>query len=186
MRARSSTSGSSLRRVTPAARWVWPSSSGTSCWTTTREVRSPDGQTGSLLGPAIHKRRDPSLSRSAGRGLPHRGRPGGAPRAPGGADRPGEGVGRSPGADGVRSQSARLPVDHRRRSKPCHAVGDEPEDQVPRVLPALCSNRPAGAGERLLRDGRRSGQPLHAAGGAGGRVQADCGGRRPASPVSTS
>ena len=36
------------------------------------------------------------------------------------------------------------------------AVGDEPEDQVPRVVPALRAVRAAGARRRVLRDARRT------------------------------
>ena len=42
-----------------------------------------------------------------------------------------------PGPDGVRAARARRPLDHRRRALAEDAVGDEPEDQVPRVVPAV-------------------------------------------------
>ena len=51
---------------------------------------------------------------------------------------------------------------------PEDAVGDEPEDQVPRELPAVRAERARGAGRRLLR--ARPPEPLHAAGGRRGRA----------------
>src|SRR6266853_646857 len=64
------------------------------------------------------------------------------------------------GPDGVRPARARRPIDHRRRALAEDAVGDEPEDQVPRVVPAVCIGGSARARRRLLRTGSR--QPVHA------------------------
>ena len=49
----------------------------------------------------------------------------------------GEGRRPVPGPDGVRPARARRPLDHRRRAVAEDAVGDEPEDQVPRIVPAV-------------------------------------------------
>ena len=74
-----------------------------------------------------------------------------------------DGKGRRPdaGPDGVRSARARRPVDHRRRALAEDAVGDEPEDQVPRIVPAVRAGGPARARRRVVRARRR--QPVHAA-----------------------
>ena len=55
-------------------------------------------------------------------------------------------------------------------AQPADAGADEPEDQVPRGLPAVRAQRAAGAGARLLRAGLRL--ALHAAGRAGARTSA--------------
>ncbi len=62
-----------------------------------------------------------------------------------GPDRAGEGRRLVPGPDGVRPARARLPDHPRRRPQPRDAVGDEPEDQVPRVVPAVRADRAARA-----------------------------------------
>ena len=67
-------------------------------------------------------------------------------------DRRREGRRLVPGPDGVRAAGARLPQHPRRRPQPRDAVGDEPEDQVPRVVPALRADRAARARQRVLRD----------------------------------
>ena len=87
----------------------------------------------------------------------------------------GEVVGLFAGAHGVRSAGPRAPLDHRRPALAQDAVDHEPQDQVPRVLPAV---RPGGA--------RRAGEPttststarvaLHAAGGR--RARTSCASRR--------
>ena len=72
------------------------------------------------------------------------------------------------GPDGVRAARARPPLDHRRPPLADDAVGHEPQDQVPRVLPAL---RPGGAGRAgggVLRPRRRV--ALHDARRAGPRA----------------
>ena len=46
-----------------------------------------------------------------------------------------------PGAHGVRAARARRPLDPRRPALAADAVGDEPEDQVPRELPAVRARR---------------------------------------------
>ena len=65
------------------------------------------------------------------------------------------------GADGVRSAGARRAVDHRRRALAEDAVGDEPQDQIPRIVPAVCAGGAAGARRRVVRARRR--EPVHAA-----------------------
>ena len=66
-----------------------------------------------------------------------------------------------PGAHGVRPARARQSLDRRRRALTPDAVGDEPEDQVPRELPAVRAGLPRGAARRLLRD--RPAVAVHAA-----------------------
>src|SRR5439155_253325 len=65
------------------------------------------------------------------------------------------------GPDGIRSARARRPVDHRRCTVAGDAVGDESQDQVPRVVPSVCAVGPARACRRVLR--ARPGQSVHAA-----------------------
>ena len=55
---------------------------------------------------------------------------------------------------------ARGALGHRRSEKPGDAVGDESEDQVPRVIPALRAVGARGEGLGVVPD--RSGKPLHA------------------------
>ncbi len=78
-----------------------------------------------------------------------------------------------PVADGVRSPCPGQPLDLGRPAFAHVAVGDEPQGQVPRVVPAVRAGGAAGAGGRLLRSGRRV--PLHAAGGAGAAGTAPAG-----------
>ena len=97
---------------------------------------------GSLLGPQfsddeirafLDAERGPlPLLAERGRTVRPRGRPGG------------RGKGRRLGAraDGVRPAGLGRPQHPGRRPQPAHAGGDEPEDQVPRVVPPLC---PGGA-----------------------------------------
>ena len=119
-----------------------------------------DGMRGGAPGSGVLERGDRALPRQAER--PVRARAG---RRPLRADRrrPGGGQGHRlvPGPDGVRAPGARRPQHSRRRAESADAVGHEPQDQVPGVVPALRAVRAAGARLRLLRDGRR--QPLHAA-----------------------
>ena len=63
--------------------------------------------------------------------------PRGARRRGRGAARRGEGRRPAAGPHGVRPARARRPLDHRRRALAEDAVGDEPEDQVPRIVPAV-------------------------------------------------
>ncbi len=71
-------------------------------------------------------------------------------------------VGLVPGPHGVRPALARQPLDRRRSALAADAVGDEPEDQVPRELPAVRAGGARGALARRLR--ARSPLALHAAG----------------------
>ena len=56
-----------------------------------------------------------------------------------------------PGPHGVRPARARRPLDHRRPAQREDAVGDEPQDQVPRVVPAVRAVGARGTRRRLLR-----------------------------------
>src|SRR6185295_9537457 len=86
-----------------------------------------------------------------------------------------ESRGSGAGPDGVRPARAWRPLDHRRRPFAEDAVGDEPEDQVPRVVPAVCAGRNARARCRVVRD--RRGQPVHAPRGRRAAVAAPAGPR---------
>ncbi len=77
---------------------------------------------------------------------------------------------------GVRPARARRAQHPRRSAQPADAGADEPQDQVPRGLPAVRAERAARAGERLVRAGLRL--ALHAAGGAGEEGAADPDDRR--------
>ena len=73
-----------------------------------------------------------------------------------------------PGPDGVRAARARRAQHPRRRAQPDDAVGDEPEDQVPRVVPAVRAGRCCRSASHdyfEMRAGQR--QPVHAARRAG-------------------
>ncbi len=124
-----------------------------------------DRMEGAFLGPAFSDaddRRlarpprdplhDPGRRRARARGrAPHRGRGSGGPLR---------------GPHGVRPARPRQPFHRRRRAVAAHAVAAQPEDQVPRVVPAL---RALGAGRavpRVLRAGPRL--AVHAAGRPGG------------------
>ena len=63
-------------------------------------------------------------------------------------------------------------------TQPDHAVGDEPQNQVPRVVPSIRAIGVAGPGERILRHVRRARQSLHVAGRAGAGVSAGASHRR--------
>ena len=58
---------------------------------------------------------------------------------------------------------ARLAIDHRRRTLAEDAVGHEPEDQVPRVVPALRAMRAARGRARVVRGPAERGLTVHAA-----------------------
>ena len=121
-----------------------------------------DGMSGSFLGPRFT---DDEIGRFLDverlRGAPARRRRRWPSEVAGAAGRR---EGRRPvaGAHGVRPARARRPLDHRRRALAEDAVGDEPEDQVPRVVPAVRAGGAARARRRVVRARRR--QPLHAAG----------------------
>jgi carbamoyltransferase len=101
------------------------------------------------------------------------------------ADRTGERDRLVPGPDGVRPARARRAQHPRRRALAEDAERDEPEDQVPRVVPAVRADRAARTRERVLRHRAAARQPVHADRGAGARGEAQAG-RRPAPPASTS
>ncbi len=133
---------------------------------------STDSQQRLAAGAGVRRRRDPSVPRRAGAPLPRIARRGRTLRPRRRTDGRGEGRRLVPGADGVRPARAWGAQHPRRRPQPRDAVGDEPEDQVPRVVPAV---RPVGAARtrrRLFRDAAGRGEPLHAAGGPGRRPSA--------------
>ena len=55
------------------------------------------------------------------------------------------------GTHGVRAAGARAPLDHRRPALARDAVDHEPQDQVPRVVPAVRAGGARGPGEQVLR-----------------------------------
>ena len=125
----------------------------------------------------------PALHRSGDRGVHRAARVrGAASRRPQRCGRGGRGAGRAEGdrivprAHGVRPARAWRALHHRRRAVAEDAVGDEPQDQVPRVIPALRAIGAARARGRVVRAGR--GQSLHAARRGGQARQADTDARR--------
>ena len=166
-RGRSSSCGSSRRRVTPAGRSAPRSSPGTAIWseprTATERVETPCS--GAYLGPAftddeiercLRDRRDAAYERLDRDGC---------------STRTAQAAGRRQGrrlvrrAHGVRPAGARSPQHPRRSAQPADAGADEPEDQVPRGVPAVRAQRAARAGVRVLRAGLRL--ALHVARRAG-------------------
>ena len=75
-----------------------------------------------------------------------------------------------PGPHGVRPARARRPQHPGRPARPGDARHAQPEDQVPRELPAVRALGARGEGVGVVRDRLR--EPVHAAGGAGARGQA--------------
>ena len=127
-----------------------------------RRPREVDGvhdrMQGAYLGPAVRERRDrrPGSTNAATR-TSALGGPADAPSASRELDRRRQGRRAAAGPHGVRPAGARAPVDHRRPPFTRDAVDHEPEDQVPRVVPAVRTRGARRAGERVLRDraGRR-------------------------------
>ena len=163
-RGRSRTSGCSPPPAMRAAR----SARRSSCTTPCSASRAPSAWT-TLLGARVLRRGDPEVPRRPRRAVPQP-----APRRDDPRDRPPDrrGAGRrrlAPGAHGVGTALARQPQHPRRRAQPRELAAREPEDQVPRELPAVRAGLPRGEGRRLVRDRPR--EPVHAA-----RVP----GRRPA------
>ena len=122
-----------------------------------------DGMSGSFLGPRFSEAEIAACDSKRAAGSPTRVEP----QRRGRRKWPrllADGKGRRPaaGPDGVRAARARRAVDHRRRALAEDAVGDEPEDQVPRVVPAVRAGGAARARRRVVRARRR--QPVHAAG----------------------
>jgi carbamoyltransferase len=107
-----------------------------------------DGMAGTLLGPSFSDDEIRNGQRKRGAS------PSGCRAAAGAAHCLADGrrTGRRPGAGthGVRPARARWPLDHRRRPVAEDAVGHEPEDQVPRIVPALRAGGAAGARGRLV------------------------------------
>ena len=132
-------------------------SSGISCSTSRARRGDRDSQHGSLLGPAVH-----ATTRSARSSTARAPRittfddDDAAVRRGRRSDRQREGRRLVPGPHGVRPARARRAQHPRRRAQPDDAVDDEPEDQVPRVVPAVRAGRAAGARRRVLRDARRA------------------------------
>ena len=145
-KGRSTTSGSSPPPATPAARSAPRCSSGISCSRSRGTPQRRDRQKGSFLGPRFS-----TAARSAafldGAGATYqqrhrRGRPAAAGRRPAGDGQDRRLV---PGPDGVRPARARRAQHPRRPAVAEDAGDDEPEDQVPRELPAVRAGRAAGA-----------------------------------------
>ena len=140
-RGRSTTSGFSPPRVTPAARSARRCSCGTSCSTSRASATGRDHQKGSLLGPRYTTAE--ICEWLDGMGVPYhrasrRARAARARRRPA---RRREDRRLVPGPDGVRSAGARR-AQHPRRSAVAEDAGDdEPEDQVPGELPAVRADR---------------------------------------------
>ncbi len=145
-----------------------------------------DGMSGSFLGPQFDEHEIAALPRRPTAMPAHRYEPPDAGRRDRGAAGAGKGGRAVAGPDGVRPARARRPLDHRRRPVAEDAVGDEPEDQVPRVVPAVRAGGAARARARLVRARWR--QPLHAAGRrrAAGAAAAGRPGARSACGASTS
>ena len=168
-RGRSTTSGSSRRPATPAARSARRCSSGTSCSTSRatptaprRACRAPtsgprfaDDEIAAFLDaqarPYEPARRPTSCCADGRRLL---------------AD--GKVVGWFQGRMEFGPRALGAPQHPRRPALADDAVDDEPQDQVPRVVPAVRAGRAARARRRLLR-ARPATVALHAAGRAGAR-----------------
>ena len=118
-----------------------------------------DGMKGAYLGPAFPVGGDRRLAAREGAAVPD----GAARGAAGRRRRPSrrrEGRRPAAGADGVRAARARRAQHPGRPALAEDAVGHEPEDQVPRVVPALRAVRPARGRLGVVRARRRL--PLHA------------------------
>ena len=135
-------------------------------------ARYADGMNGSYLGPQFREAEIAALRRRAAAGSARRVDRAGARRRSRRAAGGGEGRRAAAGPHGVRAARARRPLDHRRRAVAEDAVGDEPEDQVPRVVPAVRAGGAARARRRVVRARRR--QPLHAAGRRRAADRAGC------------
>ena len=157
-RGRSTSSGSSPRRATPAARSARRCSSGTSYLGQPARRRPARRRacTARSSARASRRRRDRAPSSTGGRGAtaarPTRRR---CSTRVGRAAGRGQGGRLVPGPDGVRPARARRPQHPRRPAQPGDAVADEPQDQVPRGVPAV---RAGGA----ARAGRPSGSSIDA------------------------
>ena len=152
-RDRSRTSGSSRRPATPAARSAWRSlwhryldqprtSAEKRTWRTRAAPRLgpsyADGMKGAFLGPASSATaRSTASSRRAARRRSPVSTTAELPAAVADLLAAEKVVGLVPGAHGVRAAGARRPQHPRRPALARDAVDDEPEDQVPRELPAV-------------------------------------------------
>ena len=133
--------------------------------------RSPNGrdsQKGSFLGPRYAPTRDRGSSWTRS-GAPYRrfDDEARAARARRRGDDRGEGRRLVPRPDGVRAAGPGGAQHHRRRPVPEDAGAREPQDQVPRELPAVRPVRAARARARVVRDAARRGLALHAPGRPG-------------------
>ena len=154
----SKTSSSSRLQGTREGPWARPWRSGTAGWAGRGRARrssgrgaSPaaggglppyaDGMKGAFLGPAFSPDEIAAWLRAKGPAVPD----GAARGAPGRRRRPSrrrEGRRPAAGADGVRAARPRGAQHPGRPALSEDAVGHEPEDQVPRVVPALRAVRP--------------------------------------------
>ena len=132
---------------------------------------------GSYLGPGVLARRDRDLSQRDRRRLHAAGDATRCRRVAGAAGRR-EDRRLVQRPHGVRSARARRPQHPRRPAQSAHAGADEPQDQVPRRVPAV---RAGVLRERVADYFELDGDsPVHAAGGAGAEGAADSADRRAA------
>ena len=125
--------------------------------------------TGLDAGAAIQRRRDSQSLDGLGAKYRRLRKRRGTVRPRGRSDRRAEGGRLGSRADGIRAAGAGRAKHPRRRPQCRDADADEREDQVPRVVSPVRPGRAPRAGERILRLAARPGEPLHAAGRAGGR-----------------
>ncbi len=142
--------------------------------------RRPGPPEGQPARAALHVGRDVRVSRRHRRAVPARGERSGSA----GRGRRSAGAGQDrrlvPGPDGVRAAGARRAQHPRRSAVAGDAGDDEPEDQVPRELPALRADRAARRGARVVRHRPEAREPVHAAGRAGARGASRAADRRAA------
>ncbi len=108
-----------------------------------------DGMRGSFLGPRFSSGYIEAFSTALA--LPTGDSRVARSRTPSRSCSPGEGRRPAAGSNGVRPSRARRTQHPWRSTFDAHAVGDEPQDQVPRKLPAVRPERAAGARPRVVR-----------------------------------
>ena len=151
-RARSRTSGFSRPPAMPAARSARRCSSGISCSDKPRQPTAATRSRRACSGPRIRPTRSSRSSTSIGAPLPAlRRRSGAARAASAGLLADGEGRRLVPRPDGVRPARPRRAQHPRRCAVAADAGDDEPQDQVPRELPAVRAVRAARARARVVR-----------------------------------
>ena len=110
----------------------------------------PGPATRFVPGTELLRGRDPTVLGRPGGQVPSLGRRRRTVRPRGRVDRARESRGLAAGPDGVRAAGAGRPQHPGRRPQHADAGGDEFEDQVPRVVPAVRAVRAGGAGGRVL------------------------------------